>query len=164
MDAQLWLPIMKEQAIPALPLSPIAPTCVNHSVGVQQCTSLLPLTLNATMTMMEQQSSIQIYKNIPMQASSMQQTPALMPMLRAISKQRNLKPPDEAPVIPMPPKLPDQVVYGDLGTTKTLGDKYEAPTAPTIHPCSMMAQGGQMEPHHPIALTGTLQSLHYSKK
>jgi len=32
MDAQLWLPIMKEQDISDLPLSPIAPTCVNHSV------------------------------------------------------------------------------------------------------------------------------------
>jgi len=139
MDAQLRPPITKEQDIPAPPLSPTAPTCVNHSVGVQQGTSLLPLTLNVTMIGTERQSSIQTYENIPTQASPTQQTPASMSILRAMSKQRNLTPPDAAPVIPMPPKLPDQVVYGDLGTTKTLGDKYEAPTAPTIHPCSMMA-------------------------
>jgi len=91
----------------------------------------------------------------------MQQTPVLMQTLRAISKQCNSKPLDEAPVIPMPPKPPDQVVYNYLGTTNTSGDKSEATTAPTIHPLSTMAQGAQMELHHPVALTGTLQSPSY---
>jgi len=36
MDAQLWLLIMKEQDIPAPPLSPIAPSQVNHSIEAQQ--------------------------------------------------------------------------------------------------------------------------------
>jgi len=158
MDAQLRSPITKEQAIPAPPLSPIAPTRVNHCVGVQQRTSIRPLTLNATMTTTEWRSSVQTYEKIPTQESSTLQTPASMPTLRAISKQRSLSPPDEAPVIPMPPKPPDQVVYGDLGATKISGDKYEAPTAPTAHPRSTTARADQTKSQHPVTSTGTLQA------
>jgi len=129
MDAQLRLPITKEQDIPAPPLSPIAHSRVDHSVGAQQRTFLLPPTPNATQTTTERQSSIQTvqtYEKTPMQEFSMLQTPASRPSLKAISKQSNSKPPKEPPAIPIPPKPPDLqqavIKYGDLATTKTCGN------------------------------------------
>ncbi len=131
-DAQLWRLIMKDQDIPDLPLSSIAPSTVNCRGGANQRTLKLAIMLNTTQTTAEWRGSVQNYEKPSMQHPSMQQPLKMRPIWRAITE-NDLIPLEDSPVIPIPPKPPDPqevvTLYGELATTKTDDDKSEASSA-----------------------------------
>jgi len=100
-EAQLWPSITKERNTLEPSLNPTAPVILAISVGAQQRTTILPCTLNSSKSTMERKTSV---STIQLQEGSTQQ-PA-MTTQGAIFEQRNVKPPDEPPAKPIPPKPP----------------------------------------------------------